>query len=258
MELNLKILTYNICHCMDYTGASAPSWVRDWWNIQPQKVADVIKDVNAQIVGLNEVFSAPSGILEKQHEQLARLAGYKNATFGKAISLPVQNILCDYGNALLTKYEILETQTFVVPAPTESERRASETLYYEDRAILRAVVDVGTPITVLVTHFGLNLQEMERMTARLVEIIDAETNPVILMGDFNAEPSANVLTPIFERLTSAAKTCNNTQKTFATFEQQEQIDYIFTSKHFQIKGFERVEKYVSDHYPCAAELILHY
>jgi endonuclease/exonuclease/phosphatase family metal-dependent hydrolase len=69
---------------------------------------------------------------------------------------------------------------------------------------------------------------MERMTARLVEIIDGEANPVILMGDFNTEPSANVLAPIFERLTSTAKACNNTQKTFATFAEKKQIDYIFT------------------------------
>ncbi|MBQ7879462.1 MAG: endonuclease/exonuclease/phosphatase family protein [Clostridia bacterium] len=243
---------------MDYTDAKKPAWTRDWWNIRPRKVADVLQSIDAKIVGLNEVFSAPSGILKKQHEQLADMAGYKNSAFGKAISLPVDGVPCDYGNALLSKFDILETQTFVVPSPTERERRANETLYYEDRAILRAVIDVGTPITVLVTHFGLNLQEMERMTARLIEMIDAESNPVILMGDFNTEPSASVLAPIFQRLTSVAKACNNTQKTFATFGEQEQIDHIFVSAHFQIKNFERVEKNVSDHYPCAAELILHY
>ena len=71
MRFFLKVLTYNICHCMDYTNAKDSNFAREWWNIQPQKVAEVLRDINAQIVCLNEVFSAQSGVLKTQHRPQA-------------------------------------------------------------------------------------------------------------------------------------------------------------------------------------------
>ena len=247
MNKEIKVLTYNICHGMDYTNASSPTWVRDWRNIRLDKTAGVIKNVNADIVGLNEVYNSGGKDLDNQVGVIANLANYENYFFGKAI---VFNGNWAYGNAFISKFKILESQTFLVPAPVGNERRENENLYYEDRVLIRVVIDFyGTPVSVYVTHFGLNLQEQERMVLAILNRLNEEKNPHVLMGDFNAEPNAEALRPLYNKMQSAAKRFNNVQKTFSTFKEELQIDYIFFSNDFTITKFERINENVSDHYP---------
>lgn len=247
MLKNIKVMTYNICHCMDYTDST----IRDFWNIYPEKTTQVVKSINADMVGLNEVFNEGEEPLINQAGKIASYDKNLNYCFAEAIKFEK---IRSYGNAFLSKFPILEMQKFKVFAPTPEERRPDENSYYEDRIVLRAVVDMGKPVTVFVTHFGLNKQEVERMVDVLIKCLDDEKNPHILMGDFNVEPDNDLIKPIFARMRSVAKECGNTQKTFATYEDQLQIDYIFVSKEFNIKSFERVNTNVSDHYPCVAEL----
>jgi endonuclease/exonuclease/phosphatase family metal-dependent hydrolase len=255
MNKQFSVMTYNVCHCRDYSSAKDA----DFWHrpevADVQKTAGVLSSISADIVGLNEIYDAPSGVLHAQAKHLAEFAKYPSWVFGRAISLGKNNDL-DYGNALLTKFQVLSNETILVPSPDIHQRRQEEQGYYEDRAIMKAVVDVGVPVSVFVTHFGLNGLEQEWMVERLTTLIDNETNPVLLLGDFNCEPNSEVLAPIFERLTSAAMVHKNKQKTFATYQESVQIDYIFASKHFRIDAFERVEANVSDHYPCLAILTL--
>ena len=173
------------------------------------------------------------------------------------LKVPISSANREYGNALISKYKILETETFKVLAPVGSERRQNENLYYEDRAVLRSVIDVnGVKISVYVTHFGLNLLEQERMVNTLLNCFEKETYPHVLIGDFNVEPTNAVLKPIFNKMQSVAKLLNNEQKTFSTYNEESQIDYVFISKEFTAKEYKRIESNVSDHYPCYAELIL--
>ena len=245
-------MTYNICHGVDFSNASAPDWKMDWWDIRLDKTADVIKGVNADMVCLNEVYDSGAGALDKQAKKLATSAEYLDCAFGKAIEFPENRT---YGNAFLSRFNIVEKQVYSVKSPVGDERRSGENEYYEDRAILRTVVDVsGEFIAVYSVHFGLNLLEQERMVAQLISLIDQEKYPHILMGDFNVEPSASVLQPLFSRMTSAAKYCDNRQKTFSTYNDQMQIDYIFVSNRFKVLSFERIEANCSDHYPCVALL----
>lgn len=254
MEKKLKIMTYNICHCLDFRKNSKPAWGVES-NIKIDETAEFIKNSNADIVGLNEVYNAETGMLARQAEKLGKLTGYTAYSFGKALSLDDG----DYGNAFLSKYKIKETNTYIIPIPTESERRPDENGYYEPRVILKNVVDIGdVDISVYVTHFGLNLLEKERMVDKLIELIENDKNPCVLMGDFNSEPQAAELKPLFDRLQSVAKVCNNNQKTFATYGDEKQIDYIFVSKEFEIKSFERINFILSDHYPCVTDVVLKY
>ncbi len=239
---------------MDYTDAKNPNWERNWLNINPQKTAEIIASTGADIVGLNEIYNSGVPTLEKQAETLANLAGYPEHAFGLALRF---HEIKTYGNGALSKFKILESETIPVPAPVGAERRDGENEYYEDRAILRLVVDIcGTPVSVYITHFGLNPLEQERMVDKLCKRIDDEKNPHILMGDFNNEPYAPVLSPIFSRMKSLAKETGNTQKTFSTYEESIQIDYIFVSEHFEIKSFTRIEANASDHYPILGEVTL--
>lgn len=253
MAIKIKLLTYNICHGMDYTDAKNPNFERNWLNINLNKNANAIKNSCAEIVCLNEIYNEGDGLLNKQPEFLASEAGIDYHTFAEALRFGNNS----YGNAILSKYKIIQSKTFLVPAPVGDERRENENEYYEDRAVLKVVVDVnGVLVSVYATHFGLNLLEQERMVSTLLNCFETEKNPYILMGDFNAEPSESVLTPIFNKMQSVQKAMGNNQKTFSTFNEQIQIDYIFVSKEFTPNAFTRIECNASDHYPCLAEVTL--
>ncbi|MBO5713035.1 MAG: endonuclease/exonuclease/phosphatase family protein [Clostridia bacterium] len=253
MQSKLKILTYNICHGVDFTDAKNPEFKRDWLNINLDNTARIIKEIDADIVGLNEVYNEGAGLLNKQPEVLAGKCGYNCHTFGESLHFGVNS----FGNAFLSKYEVTKFDAYKVLTPIGDERREGENEYYEDRVLLRQVINFnGTPISVYVTHFGLNLLEQERMVSKITSLIDAETNEYVLMGDFNVEPDAPILAPIYDRMTSVSKAVNFTKKTFSTFNEEVQIDYIFVSKGLKPISFDRVDENASDHFPCVATVVI--
>ena len=94
-----KVMTYNIQHGIDYIHRLSTSNVR----IDLLKIASIIKDTNASIISLNEVYDAPVKDLDKQAIFIASKLGF-NYVFGKAIDIRGG----EYGNALLSKYPILD------------------------------------------------------------------------------------------------------------------------------------------------------
>ncbi len=85
--------------------------------------------------------------------------------------------------------------------------------------------------------------------------------PVILAGDFNAEPEAEEMGSIIGsgKFTDAISLSGATFHDYGSLEKEEKIDYIFISGGF---GCEKTEKwtdskdgvYLSDHYPVMAKL----
>lgn len=241
MKKQLTIATYNICHGLNFEGYPNHNKMVDLETTA--RSASILK---ADILGLNEVYNSGNAQLSKQAERLALLCNIPYHTFARAITLQYEEA-ADYGNALLSKYPIMSVETFsIVPDSREGDG------YYEDRVVLKAVVDVGIPIVVLVTHFGLNPSEQEKMLEILLPIIDKEEGPLILMGDFNLHPTSPYLRSIYERLQDAAEVLNKRNFTFSTYEPKETIDYLFFSKHFKIQEFEVVDVRTSDHFPIKA------
>ncbi len=236
----IKVASYNISRCQDFSitqADDAPS------NIE--KTATFIKEIDADIIGLNEVYgNSAREEWNAQMEKLKTLAGYPYGVEAVGFAFPFASI----GNALLSKYPILNVQGIPVCAPTEEEKRENEREWYEDRVVLRAIIDKdGEEICVLATHFGLNLLEKERMVETLCRLIDEETRPIILMGDFNATPRTAVLQPLYDRLSSVAEETGNDEYTFSSFQPYITIDYVFCSKAFKPVAFKAIDKVVSDH-----------
>ena len=67
----LKIGSYNICHCGDYTNRkdTDPVWVQ---TINVQAMADAIKRLDFDVIGLNEVYF--TGVNEDSFDQAKKLA----------------------------------------------------------------------------------------------------------------------------------------------------------------------------------------
>lgn len=220
----MKIMTFNILHCMDYLSKK----------IDFKKFADEILANGADIVGLNEVRG--KGLLKDytaQAEKLGKLTDMRHY-FGKAINVMG---VAPYGNGLLSKYPILSAETVKIPDP--AKKTGSE--MYESRAIIKAVIDAGRRYTVLVTHMGLNLDERENAVKTLLSIAPDES--CIIMGDFNCTPDSKELAPLFEKYVCA----DTDTLTFPSDKPRIKIDYIFVSRDIEIINRGTTTDIVSDH-----------
>lgn len=244
MKKELKILTYNVMSCTDFLSGE----------VCPEQIGGIIKEIGADICGLNEVYNAgPKEGYCEQAKKLSVLSGMKNYAYALGKKFEWND---EIGNAVLSRYDIVKTEKFAVAAPTEEERVAGENEWYEDRVILKTTIDVGTKIAFIVTHFGLNLSERKRMANKLSEVIDDTDVPIILVGDFNSAPDEEVLLPLYSRLKNVAKEVGNTEYTFSSTEPDRVLDYVFVSKEFSALSFEAKKVVASDHLPCTARLTM--
>ncbi len=244
--MKLRIMTYNISHGNDY------SVTDDFYYVDLDKYADMIKRYSPQIVALQEVYDGKKPQFKDQTEQIKDKLSAKYSAYAVGATFPWGDKI---GNAVLSSYPILNVERTDVPCPTENERDPDENEWYEDRAILKTTIDIGKKIDVITTHFGLNTSEKLRMEQKLTAILDTSGNPHILMGDFNANPHTEVLKPYYDRLTSAADVAGKTDVfTFAPFEPRQTIDYVFVSKEFKVLGYEVTDEVLSDHKAVIVEL----
>lgn len=245
--MNIKIATYNISHCQDFSITTA-----DDAPVDMQKYGKYLQELNADIIALNEVYlKGNREEINDQTEKLKTLGNYAYAVEGIGYDFGWATI----GNAILSRYPIESLETVPVLTPTETERREGENEWYEDRIILSAVVDIkGEKLRVIATHFGLNGLEKERMLNALCPLIDRSEYPVVLLGDFNTKAHSEVLLPLYERLKSCADEVGNTEYTFSSFNPYITIDYIFVSKEIKVKTFETKKEVLSDHRALTAEI----
>lgn len=235
--MKLKIMTFNIQHCLNYIERF----------IDFPLFAKTIADSGADIVGLNEVRGKGANPhYEAQTEILAKSSGYPYRYFAKAIDFDGCN---PYGNAVLSKYPIIKAETVGIPDPTVKKYDG----YYETRCIAKLTVDVGEPLTVLVTHFGLNRDEHEN--ARDTILTNLSDKRCVLMGDFNVRPDSDILDPIRASMKDTA-TGRGDMFSFPSDKPDRKIDYIFVSNDIKVLSAEIPALTVSDHRPHTAEIEL--
>lgn len=233
MELN--ILSFNTQHCMNYITRK----------IDYESVVSLIKELDADIIGLNEIRG--EGELfeyEAQMEKLASLTGYYYY-FGQAI------MVCGtgpYGNGILSKYPIKNVEKIMIPDPEPKIHGQ----HYETRCILKATIDVGTGLTFMVSHFGLNLDERENAVKTLLPALESEK--CVFMGDLNTTPEEPVLEGIRARMTDADDYLSGNLLSYPSDIPEIKIDYIFVSPDIKIRYADIPAKVVSDHRPYIAKI----
>lgn len=232
--MEMKLMTFNTQHCLNFIEQK----------IDFEIMAAAIKQCGADIVGLNEMRDkGEDADYEAQTANLARLTGLENHYFAKAIDVRGAN---PYGNALLSKYPIINAETIKIPDPDPK----TGTGYYESRCLLKAKLEGG--ITVLVAHFGLNGDEQENAVSTVLENLADEK--CILMGDFNTTPDNTVLEPIRKRMTDVAEFFDAPMLSWPSDTPEMKIDYIFVSKDIEVVSADIPEIVASDHRPHTATL----
>jgi endonuclease/exonuclease/phosphatase family metal-dependent hydrolase len=157
----VSVLSYNIHECVGCDGR------RD-----PARIAEVIKQSGAQIVGLQEVHSDSSGEDElHQMNYLSTLTGM-HAVAGPA----VERRSGHYGNVLLTSCKVLAVHKVDLSYRSR-----------EPRGAIDADLEInGEPVRVIVTHLGLVTRERRFQVRKLIEILKQQrTRIVLLLSDFN-------------------------------------------------------------------------
>lgn len=280
----LRFLTYNI-----KAGRFHPDGL--------EAVARCIEAMAPDIVALQEVdrgAARSEGV--DQPTWLGERLGLGSA-FGCSFILPDGG---EYGNALLSRWPISAVETVALPQPAddaqpwvrwlrpglrpirESERawRLAGQLgiasalrrfypWREPRTILRATIATpGASLAVLVTHWGLQAAERAAQAEATLAAITGVRGPLVLAGDFNAEPDSAEIQHLRTRLVDVAHTVGLTGEARLTFPSgptgartadgwAEAIDYVFTRGLAPVVvGVIADTTRASDHQPLLAELRL--
>ena len=155
-----------------------------------------------------------------------------------------------YGNAMISRYPIKSAETILIPDPEYKKYDG----YYETRCLLKATIEVGNGLPVLVSHFGLNPDEQETAVETVLSNIPKEH--CVLMGDFNMEPNNPILSPIMQKLYDTAQDFSSPKLSFPSDTPSVKIDYIFVSKDVKVHCADIPEIVSSDHRPHIATIEL--
>jgi endonuclease/exonuclease/phosphatase family metal-dependent hydrolase len=155
----LRVATYNIHKCRGLDG-----------RVRPGRIAEVLRQVDADIVALQEVLG-----LEDQGHYLARELGLHYATGENR-----KHAGSSYGNAVLSRWPLKNTRNYDVSVP----RR-------EPRGCMRTDVQLagGPLLHIFNVHLGTAFLERRYQAGKLIEeqlLRSGElAGPRLLLGDFN-------------------------------------------------------------------------
>jgi endonuclease/exonuclease/phosphatase family metal-dependent hydrolase len=187
----LKVVTYNIHRCYGADGA-----------YDPGRVARVLREIDADVVGLQEVDSTlavpevEARGAQRGQPLEALVAGHDPKSFAtrprhhqldylaEATGLHAVEGLLEhdrwgrYGNGLLTRFPVIAERRVDLTVRGASERRGALDV---DLTTLE-----GRTLRVFVAHLGLQVWERHFQMRRLVKALGEDRDsPVVMMGDFN-------------------------------------------------------------------------
>jgi endonuclease/exonuclease/phosphatase family metal-dependent hydrolase len=164
MGSQFKVVTYNIHKCIGMDR-----------RYSPERIVDVLHEINADIVALQEVVCIEDSPRENQLLYIAEHSGLKYYCMGENRRIRGGA----YGNAIISRYPFNEVVNYDI---TKQKR--------EPRGCLRADIKVGSSLLHLFNaHLGTSFLE-RRHQARLLVSNDILNNGTlfgkrILVGDFN-------------------------------------------------------------------------
>ncbi|MFZ2492248.1 MAG: endonuclease/exonuclease/phosphatase family protein, partial [Thermoanaerobaculia bacterium] len=131
---------------------------------------------------------------------------------------------------------------------------------HEPRVAL--LVETITPrgsVVVANTHLDASREDhyrIQEVATLLEKVIAHRPTPLIVGGDFNAEPDSAVYTRVVRsRLRDSWAACGaGTGLTYPAGTPVKRIDYLFVAPHLQCASAKVIETEVSDHRPLLVEL----
>ncbi|WP_326571525.1 endonuclease/exonuclease/phosphatase family protein [Actinacidiphila glaucinigra] len=241
----LDVMTFNIHHAQGTDDV-----------LDVPRIADVVRRSGADVVGLQEVdnhYSARSDWAD-QAADLAKLLGY-HVVFGANIdnAPPAgSDHRIQYGTAILSRYPITASDnTWLYKSPGQ-----------EQRGLLHATLNVrGKAVQFYCTHLAASSQtDRLQQTPQIVDLI-GDREPAVLVGDFNALPTAPESQPLQSRYTDAWARSLHGRGDGATYPAEaptERIDAIYTTGDVKplVTRVVQADPTASDHLPLISKVLV--
>lgn len=237
MREGFRVVTYNVhkCRGLDF-------------RVSPQRIADVLSEIDADIVALQEVVADGNG---GRHEDQAKFIAEE---LGFGYSVGGNRLLrgASYGNVLLTRFDLVDSKNFNISVPGR-ERRGC------------LLGDVKLKDTQLVhiynIHLGTAFRERHHQVRRLLdsEILAREhVGPRLVLGDFNdwmRGVASRLLRSHFH--SAEPETHIPHRRTFPSFLPMVTLDHIYYDTHLRLEEAflhkSRTAVVASDHLPLVAD-----
>ena len=231
----LRVMTYNI-----HVGMGVDQ------KLDLQRIADVINHEQPDLVGLQEV---DRGVRRTQGvDEIVELSKATKMNYAFAHNLDYQGGA--YGVAILSRFPIELTDHRKYENRREAERRG----------MLRVEVMVaGRKVNFVTTHLDYQFADGRLFeTDQLLRFLADKEGPIILVGDFNDEPTGEayrLATSKFQDAWVARKT-KESGFSYPSDKPAKRIDYIFfrASDGIKVKKTWIVRTLASDHLPVVADL----
>ncbi|WP_042221564.1 endonuclease/exonuclease/phosphatase family protein [Oceanobacillus manasiensis] len=236
--VGVNVMSYNIYHGVGLDGT-----------LSLERIADVIRDAEAEIIGIQEVdrFYGERSDFQDQAKELAELLNY-HYVYGANLDLEPgegQKNNRQYGTAILSKYPIIDSENIFLSSFGK-----------EQRGLLRAKVNVrGIHVNVYNTHLGLDVPSRMAQVEEVIDVTSSFSGPRILTGDLNAEPDSEEFQFLLDGgnfIDSFAGEEN--ANTFPIIEPTKRIDYILHSPSIELSNQRVIYTEASDHLPIVTEM----
>jgi endonuclease/exonuclease/phosphatase family metal-dependent hydrolase len=265
----LRVMSYNIKHGQTNASCAQPPRIPGQdpapdCNLDLQASIDVMRANAADIVAVQEVdrFWARSAYVDEPAAIAAGL-GMEHRCYAANLdhapdthsSVPHQ-----YGTVIVSRFPILDCSNTLLPRTGSNEQRG----------LTRAMINVrGVPLQLYNTHLHTTAADRLLQTAVIGEVVDAApAGSRVLMGDFNAGPTAAEMAPIFARFVDAwsagspvpANPSGNTSPARLAGSPTSRIDYVLVSSQVKVTSsfvpIDAATRLAADHYPVVADIAL--
>ncbi|MGP3980603.1 endonuclease/exonuclease/phosphatase family protein [Streptomyces sp. KR80] len=250
----LRVATYNI-----HAGAGQDNV------FDPRRTAAAIRALDADVIGLQEVdvhWGARSEWRDLADELAAALG--MRVYFAPIYSLePAEpgKPRREFGVAVLSRFPILSAENHeITRLSTQDPHPAPAPAPGFAEVVVRAR---GIPVHIYSTHLDYRpdpsvrraqVADTRRIMAEDCDRRHGRCPQQVLVGDFNAEPDAPELAPLWERLTDAEPSSDGL--TFPAQDPVKRIDYVTVSQGIRMRGAEVAETLASDHRPLVTDLLV--
>jgi endonuclease/exonuclease/phosphatase family metal-dependent hydrolase len=233
--VDVRIATYNIHRCRGMDRRTIPS-----------RVADVIRELNADVIALQEVVGAgPNGTGQAEEIGAATGMGWVMASVRH-----LRNHL--FGNVVLSRYPIVHHSQYDLSWRT-----------CEPRACQRADLDLGDGpcLHIYNVHLGTAVLERRYQATRLAGFVHDKrvTGPKVILGDFNEWMrglATTTLSSLFQSIDIYAHL--KRRRTYPGIFPVLHLDHIYYEGYVEVRGVEltrsRQALMASDHLPLVANL----
>lgn len=267
----LRVMTYNIKHGQTNLECEQPQPIPGELpfpdcGLDLQASIDVMRAHGADIIGVQEVdrFWARSAFVDEPAAIAAGLGMEHQCYAANLDHAPDSHsdVPHQYGTVIVSRFPILDCSNTLLPRTGNNEQRG----------LTLAVINVnGVPLQFYNTHLHHTAApDRGLQTEEIGDIMDvAPAGSKVLMGDFNAIPTAPEMAPILARFldtwaVAGIPTPDNpngfTSSADPVNDPTRRIDYVFVSAQVTVDEahvpIDPQTRFAADHYPVVADIAL--